>query len=281
MNLSLNLNLKGESDTQATQALFSCRMQSTLSTIETEHTMLIEPRPESVKSFDSHAEPHFGNAEVVRDVIIGLSDGLTVPFALSAGLASLSNSRLVLVAGIAEIVAGSISMGLGGYLAGLSELEHYDSERGREEYEVVNMPEREEEEIYEIFQEYGVERSELAPLVGRLKRNPTVWVDFMMKFELGLERPNANRTWISALTIGSSYLVGGVIPLLPYMFIADAHDALYVSAATTITALFIFGYFKAFAMGTPKRLQSALQMTFIGAVAAACAYGIARLLPIQ
>ena len=136
--------------------------------------LLIEDQRSISSKADSHAEPHFGNAEVVRDIIVGLSDGLTVPFALAAGLAALDNSRLVVTAGVAEIVAGSISMGLGGFLAGHSEIEHYDSERAREEYEVVHLPEREEEEIHEIFEEYGVERSTIDPLVTFLKAHPEV-----------------------------------------------------------------------------------------------------------
>lgn len=237
-------------------------------------------------SLSSHAEPHFGNAEVIRDVIIGLSDGLTVPFALAAGLASLNNSRLVVTAGLAEIVAGSISMGLGGYLAGLSEIEHYNSERSREHYEVIHMPERniaadpgEVDEIYEIFEEFFVEPTALTGLVAHLKANPEQWVDFMMKFELGLSKPSSKRTWVSALTIGSSYLVGGIIPLLPYIFIQKAIDALYVSIGVTLLALFVFGYAKAWLMGTPRRFLSAVQMMFIGAVAGCCAYFIAKAIP--
>lgn len=148
-----------------------------------------------------HLEPHFDSPEIVRDVIIGLSDGLTVPFALAAGLASLNNSRLVVTAGFAEIIAGAISMGLGGYLAGKSEIEHYDNERKREETEVELVPYREEEEIFEVFEPYGVNRDECQPIIERLKTDHVKWVDFMMKFELGLEKPSARRTWVCFLKL--------------------------------------------------------------------------------
>jgi VIT1/CCC1 family predicted Fe2+/Mn2+ transporter len=206
---------------------------------------------------DSHAEPHFGSAEVIRDVIIGLSDGLTVPFALAAGLATLDNSRLVLTAGVAEVVAGSISMALGGYLAGLSEIEHYDAERKRELWEVDFCPAKEEREIVEIFEPYGITEDALQPLLGHLKENKETWVDFMMKFELNLERPESNRTWISALTIGISYFLGGVLPL----------------------ALFVFGYVKSVLLGNSKPLVGAIQMMIVGSLAAGAAYGVAQLIP--
>ncbi|KAI8609021.1 VIT family-domain-containing protein, partial [Chytriomyces sp. MP71] len=159
---------------------------------------------ETASVCDSHLEAHFGGAEIVRDMVVGLSDGLTVPFALTAGLASLGNSRFVVLAGMAEIVAGAISMGLGGYLAGRSEIEHYDSEYAREEKEVRDVPHREEQEICEIFEPYGLDRDALEPLLNGLKANPTQWVEFMMRYELNLEKPDASRTWISALTIGGS-----------------------------------------------------------------------------
>ncbi|KAI8928804.1 VIT family-domain-containing protein [Entophlyctis helioformis] len=228
---------------------------------------------------DSHKEPHFEGAEIIRDVIVGLSDGLTVPFALAAGLASLNNSRLVVTAGIAEIVAGSISMGLGGYLAGLSEIEHYNSERIREVREVETVPHREEEEIAEIFEPYGITRSVVQPMIDVLKQDKEVWVDFMMKFELNLEKPSVHRSWISALTIGFSYFMGGLVPLMPYVFINSAITALNVSVAVTILALLIFGYVKARLLGISKPLSSALQMAIIGAVAAGAAYGIAKAIP--
>nr|KAJ3416799.1 hypothetical protein HK105_001177 [Polyrhizophydium stewartii] len=217
---------------------------------------------------DVPKEPHFEGAQVIRDVIVGLSDGLTVPFALAAGLASLNNSRLVVTAGFAEIVAGSISMGLGGFLAGLSEIEHYDNERLREEREVETVPLREQEEIAEIFEPYGISREIVQPIIDVLVQNKEVWVDFMMKFELNLEKPDRNRTWL-----------GGLVPLIPYIFISTAVSALYVSAGVTILALFIFGYFKARMLGNRHPFLSALQMAVVGTAAAGAAFGIAKLIP--
>jgi VIT1/CCC1 family predicted Fe2+/Mn2+ transporter len=227
----------------------------------------------------SHAEPHFGSAEVVRDIIVGLSDGLTVPFALAAGLAALNNTRLVVTAGLAEIVAGSISMGVGGYLAGMSEIEHYTAERKREAMEVELMPEREIQEIREIFSPYGMNRAALEPMLEVLANNKEAWIDFMMKFELNMEKPDKHRAWISAITIGFSYLLGGMVPLVPYMLIESAYAALWASVFATVLALFLFGYIKAHLFGIPNPLQSALQMAAVGSLAAGAAFGIARLIP--
>ncbi|KAI9349527.1 putative membrane protein [Obelidium mucronatum] len=240
---------------------------------------------------DSHLEPHFGGAEIVRvrikaipvvkqkDIVVGLSDGLTVPFALTAGLASLGNSRFVVIAGMAEIVAGAIAMGLGGYLAGRSEIEHYDSEYAREEKEVREVPEREEEEILEIFEPYGLDRAALEPLLGNLKAHPTQWVEFMMKYELNLEKPDGSRVWISALTIGGSYFMGGLVPLIPYIVIQDSLTALYVSCGCTLLVLFIFGFVKGRVVGVSSPLRSALEMMFVGGAASAAAFGIAKAMP--
>ena len=170
-------------------------------------------------------------------------------------------------------------MGLGGFLAGMSEIEHFDSERLREVQEVETVPEREEEEIYEIFEPYGLSRTAIEPVVEALKKDKERWVDFMMKFELNLDKPDVSRSWISALTIGISYLLGGLVPLVPYMFIPVATTALYVSVATTIFALFLFGFVKAKLLGIKRPLVSAIQMAFIGAVAAGAAFGIARAIP--
>jgi hypothetical protein len=159
------------------------------------------------KDENDHVEPHFLSSDIIRDVVIGLSDGLTVPFALAAGLAAFDDSNIVVIAGMAEMAAGAISMGLGGYLAGNLEIEHYDAERLREQFEVETVPEREEEEIVEIFEPFGLSKRDIIPLLTALKKDPEKWVDFMMKFELGLERPSKYQTWISALTIGTSYLV--------------------------------------------------------------------------
>ncbi|KAJ3076028.1 hypothetical protein HDU98_005977 [Podochytrium sp. JEL0797] len=236
-------------------------------------------RSDTMNSLDSHDEPHFGGAEIVRDIVVGLSDGLTVPFALTAGLASLGDSRFVVLAGMAEIVAGAISMGLGGYLAGKSEIEHYDSEYAREEQEIIDVPEKEELEILEIFEPYGLGREALTPLLDILKANPTQWVEFMMKYELNLEKPDASRVWVSALTIGGSYFMGGLVPLVPYMLIENSETAMLYSIGVTLIVLFFFGYFKAIVMGVVHPIRSSFEMMLVGAIASGAAYGIAKAMP--
>ncbi|KAJ3414119.1 hypothetical protein HDV05_007063 [Chytridiales sp. JEL 0842] len=208
-----------------------------------------------------------------------MSDGLTVPFALAAGLASLNNSQIVVTACMAEIVAGAIAMGLGGYLAGKSEIEHYDSEREREYHEIITVPEREEQEIVDIFEPYGLTRETVEPLLDILRKDHDKWVDFMMKFELSMERPDDRRSWISAATIGSSYFVGGLVPLVPYMVIQKAQTAFLVSIVTTLFVLFLFGYAKAILLGVEKPVTSAFQMLIIGAAASGLAYGVAKAMP--
>jgi VIT1/CCC1 family predicted Fe2+/Mn2+ transporter len=225
-----------------------------------------------------HVEGHFESSETVRDVVIGLSDGLTVPFALAAGLSgAVASSHIVVLAGLAEIAAGSIAMGLGGYLAARGDVEHYASELKREEREIIERVHDEEEEIYEIFEQYSVDREAATPVLEALKRNPKAWVDFMMRFELGLEEPAANRAHHSALTIAASYIAGGFVPLLPYMFVASNTVALEFSVLITLLALALFGALKGRLVGTGA-LRSALQTVSIGGVAAAAAYGLARLL---
>src|SRR5437868_1104239 len=190
-----------------------------------------------------HVERHFTGGQKVRDVVIGMSDGLTVPFALAAGLTgAIASSGIVVIAGLAEIAAGSIAMGLGGYLAARSDAEHYASERVREQTEVRDKPIVEAQEIIEIFEQYGVKPEHSETLVGALKQNPEAWVDFMMRFELGLEQPDPKRAVRSAATIAASYVFGGLIPLAPYMLVKDAHVALLISIAITILALGLFGY---------------------------------------
>jgi vacuolar iron transporter family protein len=228
-----------------------------------------------------HIEGHFESTETVRDIVIGLSDGLTVPFALAAGLSgAVASSHIVVLAGLAEIAAGSIAMGLGGYLAARGDAEHYASERIREEREIVERTRDEEEEIYEIFEQYSVDRTAAAPVLAALKQNPAAWVNFMMRFELGLEEPASNRAHRSALTIASSYIAGGIIPLLPYMLIADNFTALKLSVAITLLALAIFGALKGKLVGTGW-LRSAVQTVTIGGAAAAVAYTLARLLNVH
>jgi len=225
-----------------------------------------------------HIEKHFTSGEVVRDIVIGMADGLTVPFALAAGLTgAVVATGIIVTAGLAEIAAGSIAMGLGGYLAGRSDVEHYRSEYKREMYEIEKMLDHEKDEVTEILQNYGLTRSESIPIVESLSTRPTDFADFMMRFELGLEKPAASRALTSGLTIGGAYIAGGIVPLAPYMLMQDAGAALKVSAAVTIVALFIFGYVKGRFTGA-KPLKSALQTCLIGSVAAAAAFFIARLI---
>ena len=225
----------------------------------------------------AHTEAHFESSEMVRDVVIGMSDGLTVPFALAAGLSGVVNTtHLVVLAGLAEIAAGSIAMGLGGYLAARGDAEHYASERLREEREVVERTRDEEEEIYEIFENYGVERAESASVLAALKRNPRAWVDFMMRFELGLEAPVRGRASKSAATIAFSYIAGGLIPLAPYMVLGNGNRALLISVAITLVALALFGGVKGRLTGAGA-VRSGLQTVAIGGVAAGVAYFLARL----
>jgi len=223
-----------------------------------------------------HIERHFTAGDVVRDVVIGMSDGLTVPFALAAGISgAVDNSHLVVVAGLAEIAAGSIAMGLGGYLAARSDAEHYESERKREEREVKEIPDEEAREVQNVFTDYGLTRDEAAPVVQALTKKPKEWVDFMMRFELGLEEPNPKRALQSALTIASSYIVGGFIPLAPYMVFDSARNALVWSALVTLIALGVFGYIKGRFTGS-KPGRSALQTVVIGGLAAGAAFIIAK-----
>jgi VIT1/CCC1 family predicted Fe2+/Mn2+ transporter len=230
-----------------------------------------------------HHETHFESSESVRDVVIGLSDGLTVPFALAAGLSgAVSSAHIIVLAGLAEIAAGSIAMGLGGYLAARGDAEHYASELAREQDEVVTRPDDEAEEIFHIFDQYAVPREAAAPVLAALQANPPAYVDFMMRFELGLEEPAANRAHRSALTIATSYIAGGLVPLLPYMFvggtlIATTASALKFSVLITLIALALFGALKGRLVGTGA-LRSALQTSLIGGAAAAAAYTLAHLL---
>ena len=223
-----------------------------------------------------HPEHHLKSTDTVRDVVIGMSDGLTVPFALAAGLSgAVSSSRVVVVAGLAEIAAGSIAMGLGGFLAARSDAEHYEQELLREKREVETIPEAEGREVADIFQSYGLSREECQPVVDALRRRPKAWVDFMMRFELGLEEPDPGRALRSAITIALAYIVGGLVPLSPYILAAEVHSAFLLSIGVTLIALFIFGFVKARFTGAPT-LRGALQTLIIGALAAGAAYLIAR-----
>ena len=226
----------------------------------------------------THIERHFQGKDTVRDIVIGMADGLTVPFALAAGLSGVvDTSHIIVIAGIAEIIAGSISMGLGGYLAAKGEIEHYDAEEKREYDEVEKFPEKEVEEVSDIFKDYGLEAHEITPITGAFKKDKKAWVDFMMRFELGLDKPDRKRTLKSARNIGLSYIAGGFVPLSPYMFISDPQTAMPISIVITLIILFIFGYGKGKFTGA-NPLHSALNTTIVGGIAAGAAYGIARLI---
>ena len=225
-----------------------------------------------------HIERHFTAGETVRDIVIGMSDGLTVQFALAAGLSgAVSSSGIIITAGLAEIAAGSIAMGLGGYLAARSDAEHYASERIREQQEIKEKAEAEKAEVRDVFTSYGLTEEESAPIVEALSKRPQAWVDFMMRFELGLEEPDPRRALTSALTIAASYIVGGLIPLSPYFFFSPVTKALYISVIATLIALLVFGYIKGRFTGA-KPFRSALQTALIGGLAAAAAFLIARLI---
>lgn len=224
-----------------------------------------------------HIEKHFTASETVRDIVIGMSDGLTVPFALAAGLSAIASSGVVVTAGSAEIAAGSIAMGLGGYLAARSDAEHYVSELARENDEIISKTNFEILETEEIFTSYGLTKKESQPVVAALQKRPKDWVDFMMRFELGLDEPDPKRALTSALTIALSYIGGGLIPLSPYIFLAKANEALPLSVVVTILALGVFGYIKGRFTGSHP-VRAALQTMLIGGLAAGAAFFIAHLI---
>jgi VIT1/CCC1 family predicted Fe2+/Mn2+ transporter len=226
-----------------------------------------------------HVERHFTGSEKVRDIVIGMSDGLTVPFALAAGLAGASiSSRIILVAGLAEIAAGSIAMGLGGYLAARGEAEHYDAERKREQWEIKEKLPAEIAETEEILESYGLTEQETKPIVAAMQKRPEAWVDWMMRFELGLEKPEPGRALASAVTIALSYVLGGIIPLAPYALVSRSTTALLISVIVTMVALTIFGAIKGRVSQTGAG-RSAWQTLLIGGLAAAAAFGLASALP--
>ncbi len=225
-----------------------------------------------------HVERHSTASAMVRDAVIGMSDGLTVPFALAAGLSgAVSASSLVVTAGLAEVVAGSIAMGLGGYLAARTEAEHYASELIRERTEVAEKPEAELAEVRDLLAGYGLTPADSERVALALQARPAAWIDFMMRFELGLEAPDPKRARTSALTIAAAYVVGGLVPLVPYMLEPVASAALMPSVLVTLVALALFGFAKGRFTGAPAA-ASALQTVLIGGLAAAAAFGIARLI---
>ena len=223
-----------------------------------------------------HVEKHFEASATVRDVVIGMSDGLTVPFALAAGLSgTVSQTSIVVIAGFAEIAAGSIAMGLGGYLAARTDRDHYQSEREREYRETVELPEKEREEVADVFRGYGMSEQDIVPVVDAICTDQKHWVDFMMKFELGFDEPDPQRARNSALTIAISYILGGLVPLAPYMLIDGLENALKASVAVTLVALFIFGFVKGRMTGISP-LRGGLQTVVIGGLASAAAYSLAK-----
>jgi vacuolar iron transporter family protein len=223
-------------------------------------------------------EQHFKSSEKVRDFVIGMSDGLTVPFALAAGLSgAVDSTSIVITAGLAEIAAGSIAMGLGGYLAGRTEIEHYDAEERREYEEIESLHEVEIRETKEIFAQYGIDDESQEKIARQMAKNPKQWVDFMMRFELGLERPDKNRALESALVIGVSYVIGGLIPLSAYFFTGSSREGLIYSSIITFICLIVFGLIKSKLTGQPL-FKGAMRVAVVGALAAGAAFALARLI---
>lgn len=238
---------------------------------------LLFGQPQARHAPDEHVEKHFLNSETVRDVVIGMADGLTVPFALAAGIsAAIASTRVVVTAGLAEIVAGATAMGLGGYLAARSDHEHFLSEEKREYAEVEKLPEQERKELREIFAQYGLDGPEVDGIVSAISADKTRWVDFMMRFELGLEKPDPKRAPISAATIAAAYAIGGLIPLAPYIVEDDIHRALTHSAIFTGLALLVFGAVKGRLTGVDP-LRAGLQTFLVGGLAAGAAFYLASL----
>ncbi|KAJ9209772.1 hypothetical protein DTO166G4_8624 [Paecilomyces variotii] len=242
--------------------------------VYTENTLETASQPPRL--YHSATEAHSNAGDVVRDIIIGFADGLTVPFALTAGLSSLGSSKLVIVGGLAELFSGSISMGLGAYLAEVTERDRYLAEFKREEEEVRVKPEDEKEEIYGIFAKYGVTRDACQGVVDYLVQDEEAWLQFMMDFELKLEKPDVSRAWISAATMGLSYFIGGLLPMIPYFAMHHVVDALFASIGITFVILLVFGFVKNYVTVKTKRsgFYGAVQTLLVGALAAGTSYGI-------
>ena len=225
-----------------------------------------------------HEEEHSESSDLLRDIVIGMSDGLTVPFALAAGLSgAIDQTSLIVIAGLAEVAAGSIAMGLGGYLAGQTEMDHYNAELKREYAEVEKVPEVEKQEVRDFFAKLGLSKPVQEQAVEEMTKDKEKWVDFMMKYELGLDRPDEKRASKSAFNIAASYIVGGLVPLSPYFFCSTTLQGLKISTVATLICLFIFGYFKSKMTGISP-IKGALKVVFVGALAAAAAFAIARLI---
>lgn len=225
-----------------------------------------------------HVELHFTASESVRDIVIGMSDGLTVPFALAAGLSgAVASSSIIVTAGLAEVAAGAIAMGLGGYLAARTDAEHFVSERTREEHEAAEVPEIEAAEVADVLRSYGLDEDKVAVVVDSIRADKKRWVDFMMRFELGLQEPDPKRASRSAFTIALSYIAGGLVPLAPYFFFPSVHSALIGSIVVTLLALLVFGYIKG-RFTTARPLRSAWQTVLVGGLAATAAFVIAKAL---
>lgn len=226
----------------------------------------------------AHQEEHLSSSATLTDIVIGMSDGLTVPFALAAGISgAVQGTSLIIIAGLAEIAAGSIAMGLGGYLAGKTAIDHYNSELKREYEEVEKLPHVEKQEVRDFFSSLGLSEDVQEKAVEEVTKDKKKWVDLMMKYELGLDKPDPKRARTSAFNISMSYVVGGLIPLSPYFFFSNSLEGLKISAVITLIALFVFGYFKSKVTGV-NALGGAFRVMIIGAVAAGCAFGIAKLI---
>jgi VIT1/CCC1 family predicted Fe2+/Mn2+ transporter len=225
-----------------------------------------------------HVETHFTSSEKIRDIVIGMADGLTVPFALAAGLSGVVDSTAVVItAGLAEVAAGAIAMGLGGYLAARTDAEHYVAEYARERRETLEVPDLELEEVASIFRSYGLPETTVTTVAQAIRSDRRRWIEFMMKFELGLDKPDPARARVSAVTIALSYIAGGLVPLGPYVVFRDVGTALVGSVVTTVVSLLIFGYVKG-TFTVKKPFRSAWQTAVVGGLAAAAAFGIAKLI---
>ena len=226
-----------------------------------------------------HLEEHMQSSDILTDIVIGMSDGLTVPFALAAGLSGAvgDHVNLIWIAGIAEVAAGSIAMGLGGYLAGKTEIDHYNSELKKEYWELEHKREREIQEVRDVFLGWGLTKETTEEATQEIIKDDKRWVEFMMKFELGLEEPDPKRARKSAFNIGVSYVVGGMVPLMPYFFVSNSIDGLKISAVITLVCLYIFGFFKSKMTGI-NPWWGGVKVMFIGAIAAAAAFSIAKLI---